>query len=137
MEEKSVPAIARRMRAIELPATDGTSIRLDAVRDASQIRLGARFLMDLDPAVLDPVVEGRWLEGYDVEDVLSRVQCPVLLLAGDQSCGAMLTLEDAAACGRLISDCTRVDFQGAGHLLHWQRTDEVLRHVAAFLESLR
>jgi pimeloyl-ACP methyl ester carboxylesterase len=131
----AVPLLAERMAAIRLPIPDGRTVRLDEVRDATQIRFGARCLVDLDPAVLDPVVTGSWLEGYDLEGVLQQVRCPTLLLAGQSESGAMLSPYDAARVTGLVEDLTQVSFEGAGHLLHWQRTDDVLRHVLAFLES--
>jgi pimeloyl-ACP methyl ester carboxylesterase len=106
------------------------------VRDPTSLRFSARCLADLDPAVLSPLLEGRWLDGYSVENILSAVRCPVLLLRADENCGGMLPGPDARTLATHWADCTRIDLAGAGHLLHWQATEEILRLTVGFLESL-
>ena len=131
----SVAQMAHIMSGIRMPVVDGRSLALQDVRDSTQIRFGARCLLDLDPAVIDPIVSGEWLDGYDTAALLPEVRCPALLLAADYASGGMLTPEDAALMPQLIPDCVRVDFPHAGHLLHWQHTEDVMRHVLAFLET--
>ena len=105
--------------------------------DATALRFGARCLQQLDPDVLVPLLDGRWLTGYDWPRVLGGVRCPVLLLRADEVCGGMLSADDAKAMGKRLADCTRIDLPGCGHLIHWEQPEMTLRHVVAFLESIR
>lgn len=132
----SIAQTAAGMEEIHITAADGRMVRLGDVRDATQIRFGARCLMEMDPKALDPIVWGQWMDGYDMADALQGIRCPTLLLAGDYASGAMLAPEDASLIRQIVPDCIRVDFPHAGHLLHWQRTEELLRHVLAFLQAV-
>jgi pimeloyl-ACP methyl ester carboxylesterase len=114
----------------------GHNVPLRETRDAAAIRFAAAAVRQLDPAVLQPIVAGQWLDGYDVEGVGRSLQCPILLLQADHAVGGMLIDDDVALWGQIVPDLTVVRFHGAGHMLHWQRTHEVASAVTAFLESL-
>lgn len=134
----SVEALARRLAEIQVtnPVTR-SSVRLGDVRDGASLRFSARCLMHVDPAVLEPIVDGGWLQGYDLEGMLDQVACPVLLLQGELAAGGMLTDDDAQRLADGLADCTRVRFPKVGHLIHWQAKETLLAVVGNFLESLR
>ncbi len=92
--------------------------------------------MALDPAVLDPIVAGNWLDGYDVRETLAGIPCPTLLLQADPQRGGMLSEEDAQLAESLISDCWRVKIPGCGHLIHGLQPEESTRYTLPFLASL-
>jgi pimeloyl-ACP methyl ester carboxylesterase len=115
----------------------GRSTRAGEVRDAASLRLTAWCLSRLDPRVLDPIVAGEWLAGYERDAILEGIECPALVLQADERAGGMLIDEDAAALVGRLRDGTLVPFAGAGHLLHWQRTQELLNVVTAFVETSR
>ena len=132
---RSVPEIACALAEIQLGG-DGAGVRLGDLRDATSLRFSARCLTDLDRDVLTSLLEGRWLDGYDVERIFSAIRCPVLLLRADERDGGMLAGDDAQAMVRHLEDCTRIDLPGVGHLLHWLATEEIVRLTVGFLESL-
>jgi pimeloyl-ACP methyl ester carboxylesterase len=134
---RDVPDIARALAEVSL-ATPGTGrvIRLGDVRDSVSLRFMARCLTRVDPEVFVPLVAGQWLEGYDLDALLSRVRCPVLLLQGDMAAGGMLTDADAGRLESRLPDCTRIKLDGVGHLIHWSQIETTLRLVMAYLESL-
>lgn len=132
----SVAEIAKELADVPLPAPGGVTVRLGDARDATSVRFSARCLMDLDPAVWSPLLHRQWLEGYDVEGVFRGVLRPTLLLCGDVAKGGMLPAADADRVAAWLPDGLRVDFPGAGHLLHWMETEKVLRLVHGFLQSL-
>jgi pimeloyl-ACP methyl ester carboxylesterase len=133
---RDVPAVARALADLRLPWPGVGTVRLGDLRDATSLRFSARCLQDLDPDALTPLLEGRWLEGYDPEAVCRGVRCPALLLRADEARGGMLPRDDAVRLAGLMADCTLIDLPGAGHLLHWLETATVLRLVVGFLESL-
>lgn len=131
----TVAEIAKELAEVQLPAAGGGTVRLGDARDATSVRFSARCLMDLDPAVWSPLLDRQWLEGYDVEGVFRGIRCPALLLCGDAAKGGMLPAEDADRISAWLPDGLRVDFPGAGHLLHWMETEKVLRSTHGFLQS--
>ena len=114
----------------------GAEVPLKTIRDLASIRFTAGRLMALDPAVLDPIVAGNWLDGYDVRETLTGIARPTLLLEADPQCGGMLSEEDAQLAESLIADCARVQIPGCGHLIHGLQQAESTRFTLPFLASL-
>jgi pimeloyl-ACP methyl ester carboxylesterase len=131
---KEVAEVANRGGHLEeltagLAATRfGDGRRLADVRDAVAIKFAGACLSRVDPAVLTPIVRGEWLTGYE----MPRVGCETLILQGDPVAGGMLTDADAAG----FEGAVVLKFAGAGHLLHWTRTQDVANHTLAFLAAL-
>lgn len=113
----------------------GGSFRLGEVRDPVSLRFFASTLRRVDPRVLDPIVEGTWLDGYDIANVLRGIQCPMLLLQGDPAAGAMLSDADAERVRSIVRNVSHVRM-AAGHMPHWQKTQETASLVCGFVESL-
>lgn len=66
---------------------------------------------------------------WDADEVLTRVQCPVLLLAGDAAMGSVMSADEAERAQAIISDCELVTVDGVGHMIHDMKPD-------VWLESL-
>lgn len=124
--------ITETLANISLPASGGGFKRLGDLRDRASLTWSAECLRQLDPKVLTPVIEGRWLDGYDFPSLLSGVRCPTLLLQADPSAGGALTDEDAETLKSLVADCQHVRFPGCGHNLHRDRPKEVLQALQGF-----
>ena len=130
---KPVAELARELA--EVRYGPGGSLRCGDTRDATTLRFAASCLRRLDPAVLQPIAEGRWLDGYHLSEVFLGLQCPALVLQADPEMGGMLTDADAEALVKSAADATVVKVKGAGHALHWAATQTTLGHVLAFLAS--
>lgn len=127
--------LARELGEIWLPAARG-EVRLKELRDGVSLRFTARCLKNVDPAVYEPLLAGRWLEGVDWTATLSAVRCPVLLLSGEEKLGGMLGKSAIDEMLRHLPDAIHIPHSGVGHLIHWQDTETCLRNVLGFLESL-
>ncbi|MFI4873732.1 MAG: alpha/beta fold hydrolase [Blastopirellula sp. JB062] len=114
----------------------GDQKRLGGLRDAAALRFTAMCLSQLDPAVLLPIVAGRWLDGYEQAEIFAKIEAPVLLLQADPQCGGMLIDEDAHRIQRQIASCTVVRYPQVGHLIHADSPQAVSGAVHNFLESL-
>lgn len=114
----------------------GATIRLGDIRDAALLRYAAQCLIRLDPRVLDPIVAGEWMQGYDRDGLLAAIRCPVLLLQGDSTVGGMLMDDDADAVVARVPDCTLLKLPGVGHSIHAMEPQLTLRFVLPFLEAL-
>ncbi len=127
--------LARELAEVRLPTAAG-EVRLGDLRDGVSLRLVARCLQDVDPAVYDPLLAGRWLEGVDWMETIRAVRCPVLLLAADEKAGGMLSRSAVDEMQQNVADIISLPHPGIGHLIHWQATETCLRHTLGFLESL-
>ena len=134
--DRPILDIARDLAAVILMRSGNEWVRLGDVRDASALRFSAKCLPRLDPAVFNPVLDGTWFRDYDEEAIWKAIQCPVLLLRGEEARGGMLPAADADRMSTTIADCTRVDVPGVGHLIHWLATETCVRLMLGFLESL-
>ncbi len=136
-DQRDTVAIAHELAEVILrdPET-GAQWRLGAMRDGPALRFMASSLRQLAPEVLTPIVEGRWLDGYDVDSVFRRIQCPALLIQADTSAGGMLTDDDASRVESLSRDLTRTKLSGVGHMVHWTHTQQLTNLVVGFIESL-
>ena len=99
------------------------SIARHSVREESGERFGFKF---------DP----RWfgLPARPRPD-LSAVRCPTLLVRGAES--ALLTREGAESLAVEIGSSTLVEIAGAGHHVHLDRPDALLREMIRFLAGTR
>ena len=137
-EPRSTADLARALAEIRIvDPRGGPTVRMGDTRDAVSLRFLAASLNQLDPRVLEPLVTGQWMQGYDEPAIFSRIRCPVLLLQADAAMGGMLVDEDVAEFRRCVPDTMHIRLPGVGHMMHWQRTQEVTNLTFAFVESLR
>ncbi|MCE9606562.1 MAG: alpha/beta hydrolase [Planctomycetia bacterium] len=133
----TVAGLARRLAEITfVDPQSGRAQRLGDVRDAASLRFSAAALMHVDPHVLDPLVAGDWLDGYDEDAVFDGLKCPVLLLQADAALGGMLVDADVERLRARAADVTHLRMPGVGHMMHWQRTQEIANYTFSFIESL-
>jgi pimeloyl-ACP methyl ester carboxylesterase len=118
------------------PQRGGVMLPLSHFRDVTSLRFRARCLRALDPAVLTPLVAGRWLEGTDLDAIYRAIRCPALLLAADEEVGGLLSKFEAERIAALMSDCCHIHLPRVGHLVHWSQPDTTLRLATGFLESV-
>lgn len=129
----STDELARGLAEIRVP-TDKGEMPLGGLRDEASLRQSAKCLSVTDAEVLTPIIEGRWFDDHEEAAIWGEVQCPTLLLQADILAGGALTDEDARRIETGIRRCTRVHLSGAGHLIHWQQSEAVLRLVNRFVE---
>ena len=127
---------ADALAEIRLPMATGCFKRMGELRDRAALLWSAECLTHLDPEVLTPVIEGRWLDGYDVANVFARIRCPVLFLQADPAFGGTLTEDDTQLALRKIANCRVVRFHGASHQIHRDQPEAMLRAVKEFFAGL-
>lgn len=111
-----------------------TATMLDAV-GSDMVAERARQLQQLDPATLDPAIDGVILGGDDPDDLLRRVACPVRLLAGEREAGGALTAADVQRAVSLLPRCEYTIFKQVGHMIHQDRADAYRHALRQFVES--
>ena len=108
---------------------------------SGEARGQAKTLTQVDPDVARYHAEGRldeYVEKVDLEEALRQLNCPVLLLQGDQSQGGIVSNADVEQVLALLADGVYVRLQGKGHdlgLRSWEVTP-LLQAITSFLESL-
>ena len=134
----SVSQLARELAEVPI-AIPGKEepVRFGSMRDAAQLRWNAACLQIVDPEAFTPILEGRWLEGYDVDHTIQRVRCPTLVLQADSTAGGMLMDDDVKFMQQSIRECVHIRFPGVGHSIRWSAADPWQRAVLSFLESIR
>jgi pimeloyl-ACP methyl ester carboxylesterase len=110
--------------------------------DVSRLRYSAKTLSQVEPEVLDFHAEGRTREFFrnvNMDAVLRRISCPVLLLQGDPSNGGMLSDHDVEYARSVNSEISNIVIPDEGHSLglYTWNVAPLLRAVMNFLESLR
>jgi pimeloyl-ACP methyl ester carboxylesterase len=120
------------LKAVGVRNKDGVVVPLAKLRDEASLRWSAECLGALDPAVLAPLLEGSWLEGWNWEGVLARGKAKTLLLQGDVAAGGALLNEDVHRAGSDAIGVRRLFFPGCGHQLHWTDPKGIAGLVNAF-----
>lgn len=109
--------------------------------DDVHLRAWAKTVSQIDPGALEFHAEQRaaeFLSKLDMDELLSRIACPVLLVQGNPALGAMLTSEAVDHAMSLLADGAHVLIEQTGHDLglgNWE-VAPLLRAVTDFLESL-
>lgn len=132
-----VGALVRRLASLEVLSPDMRShVKLGQLRELTALRFMACCLRDVNPAVMEPILAGQWMDDYPTERILAAVSCPALLFQCDQAAGGMLHPVDGDLFARLVPDCTKVYLNGVGHQAHWTATPTVSGYLLEFLASL-
>jgi pimeloyl-ACP methyl ester carboxylesterase len=69
-------------------------------------------------------------------DIVRRITCPILLIAGDKDMGSIITPEDLEAITSVWHEGQAVTIEGAGHVVHKDRFEAFLSAVKTFLSEM-
>jgi pimeloyl-ACP methyl ester carboxylesterase len=119
------------------PARQNRSLSLSFLQDAPiALRGMSTSLNQLDPEAMSVFRDGLMTDGVDPSMLLPRSSCPVLLIQGNPTLGALMADEDVERARSLLTRVNHVRIENAGHGLHVQDPDSVLDAVTTFLASL-
>lgn len=102
----------------------------------------AKSLSMVDPSMLRSIADYSddidspysHFHGYDPDDFLPKVRCPVLILQAERG---MLSDEEVQRALNILPEAYHVKLKDVPHEFLARETEPVLRAVTAFLESLR
>lgn len=122
---------------IRLPGFDET-LRLDelAGNTPSVLFEWARSAKCTDPDALAMSLDGSAFQGWEPQEILPRISCPVLWLQANPKMDALLTDSDVALALRLVPRAEHIKFPLLGHALFMQQPKPVLKEVLSFLERV-
>jgi pimeloyl-ACP methyl ester carboxylesterase len=98
-------------------------------------RSRAYSLSHFDFEYFENIRDGSWREGFDTDETLDKVSCPVLLLHGEEKLGSVLTAEEIEKAQSVLRNVIVEGFEEVGHNLHAQRLEKFTKLVRKFLES--
>lgn len=98
-------------------------------------------LSRLDGRVLEQLLNGEAFEGWDTDEILAGITCPVLLEHGQRGIGSGIAASavydgEIVRASTLIRDCRVVEIKGSGHLPMIQQPEEFTRVVTNFIQSI-
>ena len=100
----------------------------------------AGCLWQLDPGFFDNLLDDfeGFCAGYDCEQILFRLACPILFLRGESRLGAVMTDDEITWLQRHCGNAQCVSINGVGHLLHLEDPGQtpVLTAMLAFLDRI-
>ena len=97
----------------------------------------ATCLQHNDPDMLTALLDRfeTTTAGYEVQSVLPRIQCPVLLLQADPSAGGLMTDSEVALAQPLLERSQHIRLPGISHILHLERPEPIVQALIAFFQS--
>ena len=100
----------------------------------------ARTIQDLDSSMPEVTLRtDDWFEGYNMDELVKGIRCPVLLLQGDPEMFSAMTDEDVEYVKGNVSDVVHMRLENVDHglgLSSW-RAEQVVSAMYYFLESVR
>lgn len=99
------------------------------------MRMMAECLSQLEPEVLDVLLEATLLDGFDLDALLKRVTCPAIFVQGDANFGG-LEDETARRAAALLPTGHVIKIEGAGHNVHQTRPEAILDTALPFLRTV-
>jgi len=122
------------MRVGQQPAGDGRPLLASAGQDAVHYR--AVQLDGLDPHALDAAIDGSLFHGFEPDDLLAQIRCPVHLLAGQAELGGALTETDVDRLVHSVPDCTVMVLRDVGHGIHGEQPRVYMHELHQFWQRL-
>ena len=108
---------------------------VDTVSPA-RLHTRAEQLHQLDPQVLDAVIEGTLCAGFNPDEVLARVVCPTHMLAADHDLGGALHEADVQRLVSKMPHCSYAVLEKVGHDIHHEWPGAYMRQLHGFLNIL-
>ena len=101
----------------------------------------AATISRLDGNALTYVLDGPAFEDWDIDTLLRRMECPVLLEHGERGVGAGVAASaiyegELDRAVPLIKDCTVVQIKGSGHIPMVQQPEEFMRVASGFVQRI-
>ncbi len=100
------------------------------------VRLWAESKKQLDPGIIDRVVDKVGQAGFEWQSAIADLTQPLLLLTGNPDLGALVTPQIAATVRELNPRVTVVNVPSAGHLIRYNDYPAFMDAVRSFLERI-
>lgn len=104
--------------------------------DEAMISAFAERLYKADPRLSDLQQIDHVLAGIDLDALIRKVRCPMLIVRGEQERGSVVRDEDIAWAKAANPHVKAVDVPGGGHGVFLEQPEAVVEQMLAFLGKL-
>jgi pimeloyl-ACP methyl ester carboxylesterase len=106
--------------------------------DAPVFEWLATSLYQNDPDMLGVLLDDfdNTAAGYEMDQVLPAIRCPVLLLQADPATGGLMTDAEVERALTLLAQPSHVRLSGVSHVLHNEQKAPVLQAILDFLQRI-
>lgn len=134
--------ILAHLRKMAVRYSEPGALPEDLARELADMVIPARIptrvaqLQQVDPTVLDPLLDGTLREKFTPDQALHRIVCPTHLLTAD----AQFSVLDADGRRMVVSaipHCTHTALAGAPHDIHHECPQEYMGELTKFLSAVR
>ncbi len=99
-------------------------------------RKRAADLVKLDIRAVQAVLDKSVFDGFNLDELLSRVSCPVLVLRGNPELEGFITEEKADYLKKRINRCAIEYLEKSSHIVHIDQPLETARYLLEFFTSV-
>lgn len=99
-------------------------------------RKRAEDLSQLDTGAVEAVLDGSVFDGFNLDELLSGIGCPVFILRGNPELEGFITEEKADYLKERIKKCVIEYLEKASHIVHVDRPLETARYLLQFFSSV-
>jgi pimeloyl-ACP methyl ester carboxylesterase len=89
----------------------------------------------LDPKFIKTQLEGRQLDGENLQTILEKIACPTLLLYGEVDKGGIVRNQDVEFFKAHIRNGSAIQIKDTGHLFHMDQPARVLELISQWLKN--
>lgn len=101
-----------------------------------EVQKSALALFVTDGDAVMHVYDFRVHPATDIDEAISAVNCPALLMAGEFELGGWMLPEDAQRVNELIGNCQLEVWEDTGHQLHADHPERFISQVTDFVAGL-
>jgi len=94
------------------------------------------MIRSVDPEFVSVMLEDKFFEGLNLEEALSKVRCPTLLLYGELESGSLVPETEVAFIKQYVPQMIAHLIDDTGHSPHWEQTEITLGHIQDFLKAI-
>ena len=99
-------------------------------------RKRATDLIQLDKKAIMTVLDKTVFESFDLDELLSKIVCPVLVLRGNTELEGFITKEKADYLKEKINNCIIEYLEKSSHIVHVDQPLETAKHLLEFFASV-
>ena len=92
---------------------------------------------NVDVELVKVLLDGRYFEGLELEALLNKVTCPVLMLYGEVEKGALVRESDVEFFLAHTRNGSAVQIKETGHFLHAEQPARILELTTQWIENLK
>ena len=115
---------------------DINSISKNLKETGTLARKRASDLLKLDKKTIMAALDGTVFDGFNLDKLLSRVVCPVLVLRGDPELDAHTSEEKADYLAKRLNNCIIEYLKNSSHVVHVDQPFKAVQFILNFLNSV-